>query len=115
MVIKTAVRQRRPTSPRPRLNPYGTGYQIAKQVSKSWGFYQDIKQYDPGYYVEKYTYKPRKRIAGYLGQKLHSKARNGANYYKYKKRTRYYGINWNYNSGCIGRKSSDLPCSNYSQ
>ncbi len=33
------------------------------------GWYDQIKQYDPGYYMEKYKYKPGKRIVSYALQK----------------------------------------------
>ncbi len=71
LVIKTAVKPRGPNLPSKR--PLGSIYEFAKFTAKQFGIYQEIKQYDPGYYIEKYTYKPRKRIAGYLGQKLHEK------------------------------------------
>jgi len=69
MVIKTAVKTKRPGLPSKR--PFGSVYELAKQSLQYYGYYEDIKKYDPGYYVEKYTYKPHKRIAGKLGQILH--------------------------------------------
>ncbi len=79
MVIKTGFRQKRPTNPRPRPSPYGGLYEAGKAMAQYYGTYEQFKQYDPGYYadkyVKKYTYKPGKRVAGYLGQKLHEKKR----------------------------------------
>ncbi len=63
-------------------------YEAGKAILKGAGYYEQIKQYDPGYYIEKYTYKPHKRVAGYLGQKLHekkklfSKSSSGYQFYK---------------------------------
>ncbi len=39
------------------------------------GWYDEynLKQYDPGYYFDKYSYKPQKRVSGYLGKAFHAK------------------------------------------
>ncbi len=72
MVIKTTSRTKRPTNPRPSTRPTGLVYEVAKGLLQSHGIYEELKQYDPGYYIEKYqrkyTYKPRKRITGYAIQ-----------------------------------------------
>jgi len=66
MVIKTAIKPKGPSLPSKR--PFGTLYEVAKLGLKSLGYYDQIKQYDPGYYLEKYrkrySYKPRKRVTG---------------------------------------------------
>ncbi len=67
MVIKTAVKPKGPNLPSKR--PLGTVYEAGKYVLKTLGYYEEFKQYDPGYYyeqyIQKYTYKPRKRLTGY--------------------------------------------------
>ncbi len=79
-MIKIAQRQKRPSLPSKR--PGGLIYESIKYASKNLGVYK--QEYDPGYYMEKYTYKPRKRVAGYLGQKLHAK-KVRKTYYQYRK------------------------------
>ncbi len=69
MVIKTATRQGSPTIPGKK--PIRLLYEFGKQTLIAHGYYEDIKQYDPGYYIEKYSYKPVKRIAGHAGQKIY--------------------------------------------
>ncbi len=72
LVIKTASRTKRPSNPRPSTRPTGFVYEVAKGVLQYYGVYEEFKQYDPGYYIEKYqkrySYKPRKRITGYALQ-----------------------------------------------
>ncbi len=48
-------------------------YRVPEAITKYTGKYEEYKKYIPSYYEEKYTYKPHKRIAGYLGQTFHSK------------------------------------------
>ncbi len=72
-------------------------YEGFKAVSRAYGFYKDIKPYLPETTLDKYKYKPRKRIAGYLGQKLHAKPKV-RNYKKYKKFCYFPDKHWN-NSG----------------
>ena len=74
LVIKTAVKPGRPKLPSKR--PFGAIYDVAKEFAKEYGYYESFKQYDPGYYIDKYTYKPHKRVAGYLGQVLHKRIRS---------------------------------------
>ncbi len=51
---------------RPSRAAYGPAmYEIGKNIVKSYGYYQDIEQYLPDKYVERYTYKPHKRAYGY--------------------------------------------------
>ncbi len=71
MVIKVASRQSRPKLPTSK-RPSQLIYEVVKYASKYFGIYNEIKQYDPGYYYERYykqyAYKPRKRITGYAFQ-----------------------------------------------
>ncbi len=104
MVIKTAVKPKGPKLPSKR--PFGSIYDIAKEFAKTYGYYEDIKQYDPGYYIDKYTYKPRKRVAGYLGQKLHEKKkkfRSSSRYQFYQERCGLNSINWRGDGQCVTR------------
>ncbi len=77
LVIKTAFKPKGPNLPSKR--PFGTVYQVVKKGLQYSGYYDryNLRRYDPDYlyekYAKKYTYKPRKRVAGYLGQKLHEK------------------------------------------
>ncbi len=78
--------------------PYiGYAYEGLKYASRTYGFYQDIKPYLPETYLKKYSYKPRKRVAGYLGQKFHAKKK----IFKFTSRkfqqkcSRYYSKCWN--------------------
>jgi len=48
-------------------------YQGFKTTAQVFDVYQDIEPYLPDKYIKKYTYKPHKRVAGYLGQTLHAK------------------------------------------
>ncbi len=58
----------------------GYAYEGLKVTSKALGFYQDIKPYLPETYLDKYRYKPGKRVAGYIGQKLHKSKVKTSNY-----------------------------------
>ncbi len=61
-------------------------YEGFKTAGKAYGFYKDIKPYLPETYLDKYKYKPHKRISGYLGQKFHAKKSPKIRYAKiYKK------------------------------
>ncbi len=85
-------------SQKPKISPIGTrpskagyvsgAYEVGKITLKSFGYYKDIEPYLPDKYIDKYTYKPHKRIAGYLGQTFHSQKnkRYGfkTNYFKQK-------------------------------
>ncbi len=48
------------------------------------GWYDQIKQYDPGFYLEKYKYKTGKRIVSYALQKTVFK-KTPAGYNKFRK------------------------------
>ncbi len=83
-------------SQKPKISPIGTrpskagyvsgAYEVAKIGLKSYGYYQDVEPYLPDKYVDKYTYKPHKRITGYLGQAFHKKkTSNASSYQQYKK------------------------------
>ncbi len=71
MVIKTSINVKRPNITSKR--PGGLIYETVKYGLQELGYYNQIRQYDPGFYFDRYSYKPRKRIAGYVGQKLWSK------------------------------------------
>ncbi len=88
-MIVTNYQRSRPT---PKATPIGTrqghagsAYQVGKRLAEYSGYAKEIKPYLPETYLDKYTYKPRKRLAGYAGQKLWSK-KNGSYYKQYKKR-----------------------------
>ncbi len=76
LVIKTVVKPRGPTLPSKR--PGQLIYETIKYGLKTMGWYDeyDLQRFDPGYYVEKYTYKPQKRVSGYLGKAIHSQNAN---------------------------------------
>ncbi len=77
LVIVTAHKPKGPNLPSKR--PFGTVYEAAKYGLKASGYYKqyNLERYDPDVlykkHVGKYTYKPRKRVAGYVGQKIHEK------------------------------------------
>ncbi len=70
-------------SQKPKISPIGTrpskagyvsgAYEVGKITLKSAGYYKQVEPYLPDKYVDKYTYKPHKRIAGYLGQTIYKK------------------------------------------
>ncbi len=64
---------------------FGTAYEGFKRASRVYGFYQDIKPYLPETYIDKYRYKPHKRIAGQL-QKTQGFLRRNASSYKFSKK-----------------------------
>ncbi len=68
LVIKTSLDVKRPNITSKR--PGGLIYEIIKYGLNEYGYYDQIKQYDPGYYQEKYKYKPVKRITSYVAQSL---------------------------------------------
>ncbi len=117
MVIKTTVKQRGPTLPSKR--PLGTFYELGKLGLKSLGYYEDIKQYDPGYHLErfseKYSYKPGKRLTGYVSQTrgfLKKKKFRSSAYRKFNYQQAYYfdDFRW-YNSKLRYSKSSKYTTS----
>ena len=71
MVIVTGYKQKGAKLPSKR--PFGAVYDIAREGLKYYGYYDkyNLRQYDPQVYVDKYTYKPHKRVAGKLGQILY--------------------------------------------
>ncbi len=90
LVIATGTKQRGPSLPSKR--PFGSIYQAGKKTLQFYGYYDKYKleRYDPEHYYDeyigKYTYKPRKRLAGYVGQKLHAKkSRSGTKNKVYQK------------------------------
>ncbi len=91
LVIKTGVKQKRPSLPSKR--PFGTIADITRQALKHYGVYQkyNLHRYDPDVFIKRYSYKPRKRVAGYLGQKLHKK-KVKLSYNKFRK-TRFISFN----------------------
>ncbi len=77
---------------------FGSAYEGFKQASRTYGFYQDIKPYLPETYLDRYRYKPHKRISGYLGQTFHKKKTRYGSNYKFNKKhkiscvwTHWYG------------------------
>ena len=98
-MIVTSIPTNRPSLPSKR--PFGTIYNIGKQYLKVSGIYDkyNLRQYDPGYYFEKYSYKPRKRIAGKLGQELQKRFRTPKRRYVTKRYQQYqkqsYDSCWN--------------------
>ncbi len=101
LVIKTAVKPRGPGLPSRR--PFGSVYQAGKAGLQLSGYYDKYQlwRYDPDYlyqkHVRKYTYKPRKRVAGYLGQAFHAKKRIQTRYQVYKKFSNCGSKYWNNN------------------
>ncbi len=95
MVIKTGYKTRRPSLPKKRFGKFGYIYETIKFGSKELGYYNQIRQYDPGYYLDKYSYKPRKRVAGYLGQKIYESKTSTRNNKFGKTRNRLCGRQWN--------------------
>ncbi len=79
MVIKTAVVPRGPKLPSKR--PGSAIIDLTREALKVSGYYNEYQlwRYDPDYlyqkHVGKYTYKPRKRVAGYLGKALHGQTK----------------------------------------
>ncbi len=66
-----------------RSGQYGSIYTVGKRLVEFAGYYDEIKPFLPETYIDKYTYKPRKRVAGYLGQTIHAKKRYKTGYHKY--------------------------------
>ncbi len=88
-MIVTTKRQKGPNLPSKR--PLSSVYEGVKYAAKAYGIYEDIKQYDPGFYYEryakKYTYKPRKRITGYAFQTQgFLRKKNYASTYRFKQK-----------------------------
>ena len=83
MVIKAATRQKRPKISGKK--PFGTIYKLAREGLKYYGYYDkyNLRQYDPQVYVDKYTYKPHKRLVGYAGlsKRIRKKARSKVSKY----------------------------------
>ncbi len=52
---------------------FPAAYETGKTILRGYGVYQDVKPYLPETYIDKYTYKPHKRVAGYAGQIFWSK------------------------------------------
>ncbi len=112
MVIITGAKQKRPGLPSKR--PFGTFYESIKYGLKTQGYYDkyDLKRYDPGYYHEKYVskyyYKPRKRLAGYLGQELYgTRKKKKLGVYKYRFQQKYSEF---FYCRCNGRKYNSESC-----
>ncbi len=57
MVLKTGFDERRPNLPSKR--PFGTMYQAVKLGLKEFGYYDQIRQYDPGYYFDQLNQRTR--------------------------------------------------------
>ncbi len=77
----------------------GYAYEGLKYTSKAFGFYQDIQPYLPETYLDRYRYKPRKRVAGYLGQAVY-KSKDATSYNKLgKARGRRYSSSYSNKCG----------------
>ncbi len=119
MVIKTTTSVKRPTSPKPGT-PYASYvYEGIKFGFQAVGIYEDYKQYFPEQlydkYVGKYTYKPRKRVAGYIGKKLHSKkTKQHDGSYKFNQKSNIFGSRYNRYSNrsahCKGYEHTSQYC-----
>ncbi len=80
-----------------------SAYTGFKHIAKAYGFYQDVKPYLPETYIDKYRYKPHKRVAGQI-QKSKGFLRTKRNYKQYQKRGRCNGFDWNNSSKCGNRQ-----------
>ncbi len=90
-------------------------YRVPEAVARSYGKYEEYKKYIPSSYEEKYTYKPHKRIAGYLGQALHSKQStitSSSGFYKERnpQRSKYRYNDSRDSSGKRNRRSNERCC-----
>ncbi len=78
---------------------YGSAYTVGKRLVKYAGYAKKIEPYLPETYIDKYTYKPHKRVSGYLGQKFHAKE-NGSRYNKFGKTRREFNQQSHWNEYC---------------
>ncbi len=99
MVIKTVFRQRKPTSPKPSTKPFSAIYETVKFGLQEFGYYDQIRQYDPGWYFEKYKYKTGKRVTSKIAQTLLSKKKFSKSYRQFHKECDEYSGFSKYNSG----------------
>ncbi len=90
-----------------RYSYFGYPYEGFKYAARTYGFYQDIKPYLPETYLDKYRYKPHKRVSGYLGLSkgfLKKKRRIITKRYQFdKERCGYNSKHWNYSTKCAHR------------
>ncbi len=105
MVIKTAFKRKRPKFASKR--PFGTVYDLAKHFAKSYGYYEDIKQYDPGYYFERYKYKTAKRVRSKIAQTFQKRFKT-YNQYRKTRSQRHYS---SYDNKCRKNNSKSSYCS----
>ncbi len=68
-------------------------YRIPEAITKYYGQYDKYKKYIPSHYEEKYSYKPVKRVAGYLGKKV------------YAKKSRFQSTSRRFNEKCQGNST----------
>ncbi len=98
MVIKTVVKPKGVKLPSKR--PFGSIVDFGREVLKTYGFYQEynLQRYDPQVYVDKYTYKPHKRLTGYAGKILHKKKiqRSSSRGYEYQEHGKFPRFNFRY-------------------
>ncbi len=76
----------------------GSTYEGFKHAARVYGFYQDIKPYLPDTYIDKYRYKPHKRLFEYALQSkgfLRQKDKSRTYSKLYKERPIYRDINRN--------------------
>ncbi len=106
MVIKTNIGVKRPNITSKR--PGSLIYEIGKAGLQYYRYYEDIKQYDPGYYIEKYKYKPAKRVTSYATQKIQKTY--DAYYKQHQKRSRSNGFFGYKQCEFFTGKSSEQSC-----
>ncbi len=76
-----------------------------KAISRTYGFYKDIEPYLPETTLDKYRYKPHKRVYGQI-RKTKGFLKNATGYYKYKKRHGFLSRCSGNNSECPYSKGS---------
>ncbi len=91
-------------SQKPKISPIGTRpsragyfpaiYEVGKIGLRSYGLYKDFERYLPDKYVDKYTYKPHKRVTGYAWQISKKFQKNDAGNKFYKECSRYDSKHW---------------------
>ncbi len=85
-------------------------YEIGKNIIQYYGYYKNVEPYLPDKYVDKYTYKPHKRVAGYLGQAFFKKKfRTSSGYKFYQERSRFRRWHEWYYTGRKYRKGRKHP------
>ncbi len=93
---------------------FGSAYTGFKYASRAFGFYQDIQPYLPETTLDRYRYKPHKRVAGKIGQKIYESSGTKSTPGKFdKKRSRRFQYRYNNHSAtgyCKGKGQSVNQC-----